>query len=148
MVTPETGQLLHIGFVVADIERAVASYEPLGINRFARMETAYTARFRRAEVEVRNLNAFARWNETTIELVQPCIGDGIQRDWLRTRGEGMYHIAIAVDDPSRYDFAETVFEVPDHGVTFLDTVAELGYYLELVPLSLSARVEALLDSAD
>jgi len=73
-------------------------------------------------------------------------------EWLQTRGAGMFHLGVAVDDVrNRPDDIEVVFEVksstqPDGSpaIIHIDTVATLGYFIELAyrPLAenLAARV--------
>jgi methylmalonyl-CoA epimerase len=42
--------------------------------------------------------AFIPVGETLIELIEPLTDQGWNAEWLRTHGEGVQHVALAVDD--------------------------------------------------
>ena len=79
----------HIGIAVPDLETALAPYvEGLGIQVAHREEVA-TQKVRVAMMPV---------GETNIELLEPTSGDSPIAKFLESRGPGIHHIAIAVDD--------------------------------------------------
>lgn len=80
-------KLDHIGIAVRDLDEAGASYEKLGL------EEAGRERLEDQGVEVRVF----RLGETRIELLKP-LGEGPLARFLERRGEGLHHLAIAVDD--------------------------------------------------
>ena len=82
-------KLDHIGIVVRDIAEALTVYEvALGL------PLRETAELADQQVKV----AFLPIGESNIELVQPTSGDtGVAR-YLATRGEGIHHICIEVED--------------------------------------------------
>jgi hypothetical protein len=148
------GDLYQIGVVVRDIEVGMATYGRLfGVGPFWRLDTDYEGRFRDWRGRFANRNAFARWGSLYLEMVEPVIGEGNAKEWLATRGEGIFHLGFAVDDLSqRPGGVECVFEawgarLPDGNaaVIHLDTVDELGYYVELSARSLVKRVNATID---
>lgn len=152
---PVAGPIYQIGVVTADLEKGMADYSRiLGLTDWKRLDTDYVGRYRTWEGRIANRNAFAQWGAIHLEMIEPGLGEGTARDWLQTRGPGMFHVGIAVDDiRERPADLDVVFEVrsqtqPDGSpaIIHLDTVALLGYYLELAyrPLAeaLSAKVAA------
>lgn len=151
------GAFQQIGIVVPDIERGMASYrDMMGLGPFMRVDTDYEGRYREWKGRIANKNAFTRWGDVYLEMVEPGIGNSNAKEWLDQRGPGIFHIGYAVDDMAARPLdAECVFEswgarLPDGGaaVIHLDTVAQLGYFLELThrPLAdwLNARIDAFI----
>jgi hypothetical protein len=148
------GDFYQIGAVVKDIEAGMAHYRRLlGLGPFWRLDTRYRGRYRDWTGELANRNAFARWGDLYLELIEPGEGYGAAREWLETRGEGIFHLGYAVDDMSqRPDGAACVFEswgatLPDGGpaVIHLDTVDRLGYFVELSDRALVDGLNARID---
>ena len=148
------GDFYQIGVVVRDIDEGMARYARLlGLGPFWRLDTDYEGRYRNWRGRFANRNAFARWGDVYLEMVQPVVGEGNAREWLETRGEGIFHLGYAVDDLSqRPGGVECVFEswgatMPDGSaaVIHLDTVAQLGYYVELSDRGLVNRLNAGID---
>lgn len=157
MIVPERltvgGSIYQIGVVVPDLEQGMADYSRiLGLSNWKRLDTDYIGRYRQWQGRIANRNAFAQWGAIHIEMIEPGIGEANAMEWLRTRGAGMFHVGVAVDDVRhRPQDIEVVFEVmsqtqPDGSpaIVHLDTVPMLGYFIELAfkPLadSLSAKV--------
>lgn len=151
------GDFYQIGVVVRDLEAGMAHYgRLLGLGPFWRLDTRYRGRYRDWTGEFANRNAFTRWGDLYLELIEPGEGQGNAREWLETRGEGIFHLGYAVDDMSqRPDGATCVFEswgatLPDGGpaVIHLDAVDRLGYFVELSDRALvdglSARIDRFL----
>lgn len=133
------GDFYQIGVVVRDLERGMAQYRALGLGPFMQIQTCYRGRYRDWEGIIANRNAFTRWGDLYLEMVEPGIGEGNAREWLETRGEGIFHLGYATDDLSqRPDGVSVCFESfgatlanGDPAVIHLDTVAQLGYFIEL-----------------
>lgn len=159
MIVPDTlpvaGSVYQIGVVTANLEEGMAQYSRiLGLGDWKRLDTDYVARYRDWEGRIANRNAFAQWGAIHLEMIEPRVGEGNAMEWLRTRGPGMFHLGVAVDDVrNRPDDIAVAFEVksrlqPDGSpaIVHLDTVATLGYFIELAwrPMadSLAARVAA------
>lgn len=147
-------ELYQIGVVVADIDRGMRDYEALlGLGPFWRLDTDYRARYRDWQGRVANRNAFARWGDLCLEMIEPRIGDTNAREWLETRGPGIFHLGFMTDDvEQRPDGIRACFETLDGRqpsgapqVVHLDTVDRLGYFVELtarpMALGLVNRVE-------
>jgi len=135
------GRLYHLGVVVRDIDVAMASYRTLlGVPSFHRIDTNYQARHRDWHGTIANRNAFGRWGDLVVELVEPGLGNGPAGEFLAGRGEGIFHVGYATDDPTqRPGGVSACFEVqsslrPDgtFGIVYLDTVDVLGFFVELV----------------
>lgn len=143
----------HLGIVVADLEQAMRRYgEIYGIERWMRLDTDYPARHRGRETQVANYNAFGFSGTMMLELVEPGVGDTPAADFLANRGEGIFHLGYAVDDPGEFPGdTQPCFEVLslDPPIVYLDTIDTLGYYLELVPRPLAERLmDAVRATAD
>ena len=148
------GDFYQIGVVVRDIDAGMAHYRNLlGLGPFWRLDTDYEGRYRDWHGRFANRNAFTRWGDVYLEMIEPVIGQGNAREWLETRGEGIFHLGYAVDDLSqRPDGVECVFEswgatMPngDPAVIHLDTVDQLGYFVELSDRALVDRLNARID---
>jgi methylmalonyl-CoA/ethylmalonyl-CoA epimerase len=96
----------HIGIAVQDLERSVAFYEKTyGLRCYGIEEVP--------DQQVRT--AFFRVGETKIELLASTSPDGPIARFLERRGEGMHHLAFAVDG-----LGETLRHVQDAGVELID----------------------------
>jgi methylmalonyl-CoA/ethylmalonyl-CoA epimerase len=81
----------HIGIAVANIDEAEARYEKL-LN---------TKSYKREEVASENvITSFFKIGESKIELVASTNEDGTIAKYIEKKGEGMHHIAYAVEDIS------------------------------------------------
>ncbi|HEX5536318.1 MAG TPA: VOC family protein [Sphingobium sp.] len=149
-----TGDFYQIGVVVRDIDAGMAHYRNiLGLGPFWRLDTDYEGRYRDWSGRFANRNAFTKWGDVYLEMIEPVVGHGNAREWLEMRGEGIFHLGYAVDDLSqRPDGVECVFEswgarMPngDPAVIHLDTVEQLGYYVELSDRALVNRLNATID---
>jgi len=79
----------HIGIAVKDLKGAIAHYERLlGTPCYAVEEVA--------DQKVRT--AFFKVGETKIELLESTAPDGPIGKFIEKKGEGIHHIALAVDD--------------------------------------------------
>ena len=148
------GDFYQIGVVVRDIDRGMDHYRQLlGLGPFWRLDTDYEGRYRDWRGRFANRNAFTRWGNVYLEMIEPVIGEGNAREWLETRGEGIFHLGYAVDDlDQRPGGVECVFEswgarTPDGNaaVIHLDTVASLGYFVELSDRTLAHQLNARID---
>ncbi len=85
------GRIDHIGIVVRDLEASMAKYQTLlGLS---------CKEIEEVEVEGALLRvAFFPVGGTTIELVNTSAQSGLAADFLREHGEGIHHIAFAVED--------------------------------------------------
>ncbi len=79
----------HIGIAVTDFTTAIPLYETL-LN---------TVCYKTELVETEQVNtAFFKTGESKIELLQSLTTDGVIAKYIDKKGEGIHHIAFAVDD--------------------------------------------------
>lgn len=149
-----SGDFYQIGIVVRDIDEGMARYGRMfGLGPFWRLDTDYEGRYRDWRGRFANRNAFTRWGDLYLEMIQPVVGEGNAKEWLDTRGEGIFHLGYAVDDmKQRPGNAPCVFESwgatlsnGDAAVIHLDTVAELGYFVELSDRALVTKLNGAID---
>ena len=85
-------KLHHIAVVVEDIDRAVQYYESLGIAKGGREVV-----FPEAKPKIRA--KFVEIGSVPIEFIQPIEGESSNyKEFLDSKGEGVQHIAFAVDN--------------------------------------------------
>ncbi len=94
--------LIQIGIVVKDMDKAIERLSMLGIGPFYPKMPPPTARslFRGkpfVAAERVNIKA-AQMGNAELELIQPLTGESPHREYLEAKGEGIQHLAFAVDD--------------------------------------------------
>lgn len=86
----------QVGFVVRDMEAALALYEPL-FGPFTRMDTgsdSYSFRGEQAEVDLQL--AFGKSGDLEIELIAVASGRSPHQEFLDSGREGMHHLRFRV----------------------------------------------------
>ena len=102
----------HIGIAVSNLEAAVSYYEQvLGLECYAIEEVK--------EQKVRT--AFFRVGETKIELLESTETDGPVGKFIEKRGQGIHHIAFAMDDTD-----QALKEAEARGVQLIDKSSRKG----------------------
>lgn len=102
----------HIGIAVKSLKEAIPYYEDvLGLQCYATEEVP--------DQQVRT--AFFKIGQTKIELLEPMSEESPVAAFLEKRGEGIHHIAYAVDNAS-----EALAEVKGKGVRLIDRVPRAG----------------------
>ncbi len=102
----------HIGIAVSNLEEAVRYYEQvLGLECYALEEVK--------EQKVRT--AFFRVGETKIELLESTEADGPVGKFIEKRGQGVHHIAFAMDDTD-----QALKEAEAKGVQLIDKTSRKG----------------------
>src|ERR1044072_880162 len=151
------GELYQIGVVVRDLDAGMSHYSTLlGLGPYKRIDTDYRARYRDWSGRIANRNAFARWGNLYLEMIEPGAGQGNAMEWLRTRGEGIFHLGYATDDlDQRPGGVQVCFETLDtrtadgrSAIVHLDTVQQLGYYIELTDRTLAQQLSKWIDAPD
>ena len=145
-----TPSVYQVGIVVADRDRAVSQYTTLlGISGWRLTDfderSAERTTVRGVEAPFAMRLAFAG-GSPEIELIEPVEGESIYREFLHSHGEGIHHLAIAVDSiaDAATALAEAGFEelqagfgfAPNGrgGFAYFDMTAELGFILEVVEM--------------
>jgi|SRR5580704_4548601 methylmalonyl-CoA/ethylmalonyl-CoA epimerase len=138
-------KVLQVGLVVRDSEATARRYwEDFGIGpwRFYTIDPTNTTnmRFRGRPVRHSFRAALATFGDLTLELIEPLDGASVYSEHLQQHGEGLHHLAFAVDD---YDSARERLEKNGFGevqagrphdvndYAYFDTVKALGFITEL-----------------
>jgi len=100
-------KLHHIAVVVRDIDKAVAYYQSLGIATVGREVI-----FSEAKPKIRA--KFVQIGSVPIEFIQPTEGESGYKKFLDSKGEGVQHIAFAVDN-----LDEETAKLVDKGVSVI-----------------------------
>ncbi len=150
---PPWTRAYQICVVVADLQRAIAFYESLGIGPFRDGPSGHTTRRLIRGIEspdTRLIGAIAQLGELELELIQPVAGPSIQREFLERHGEGVVHLCAYTDDLERdiawmRDRRETDVisygELSDGGsFAYFDTQSVGGLVLELYELGPDGEV--------
>jgi methylmalonyl-CoA/ethylmalonyl-CoA epimerase len=93
-------KLIHLAIVVKDIDKTIERLQSLGIGPFK--STSVTVKEKPlfhgkpSDAEVRESKTVIGGLE--IELLQPVKGESPFQEFLDSKGEGIHHIAFAVDD--------------------------------------------------
>jgi methylmalonyl-CoA/ethylmalonyl-CoA epimerase len=107
----DTPALHHVAVVVADLDEALVRYRTLGFSggeRFVLVEQA---------VEVATIRSGTGW----IELIRPTDPDGPIARYLAKRGEGVHHVAYAVQD-----LTATLNDLRAAGIRLIDAQPRIG----------------------
>jgi methylmalonyl-CoA/ethylmalonyl-CoA epimerase len=111
-------QIEHIGIAVRDLDIAIPLYEKL-LN---------TPCYKTELVESENvMTAFFAVGNNKIELLQSTIADGVIAKFIEKKGEGMHHIAYAVND-----IIAEMKRLKEQGFTLLNEVPKQGADNKLV----------------
>jgi hypothetical protein len=144
--------LFQQAYVVADLGAAMAAWDTaLGTSRWATLPPAMLPyRYRGRDVECSLAIGFARSGDVQVELLQPVAGEGLHAEFLAARGPGAHHLGFLVDDldaelaAAAGDGFDDVMSSQFGSLRFayLDTLAPLGTYVELVedPESMMAQL--------
>jgi catechol 2,3-dioxygenase-like lactoylglutathione lyase family enzyme len=141
-------KVVQIGIVVRDAAQSAQRYAALfglDVPEVIVTETEDTAktRFHGKPTQARAKLAFFRFDNITIELIEPVDGPSTWQEFLDTRGEGVHHIAFDIKDMD-----EQIAQIENRQApliqqgrwtdgnggryAYLDTVPQLGIMLELL----------------
>lgn len=108
----------HIGIAVADIEKAISTYEIL-LN---------TECYKRETVEDQKVDtAFFRAGESKVELLGATDPDSVINKYIAKKGEGMHHVAFEVED-----IRAEIERLRTQGFTFISKEPAIGADNKLV----------------
>lgn len=79
----------HLGIAVRSLENSVPLFETLLNTPCYKTEAVHSEKV---------MTAFFRGGETKIELLQSTDADGVIAKFIEKKGEGLHHVALAVDD--------------------------------------------------
>lgn len=98
-------RISHIGIAVKDLEAGIAFYQSLGLE----LEGIEEVPSQKVKV------AFLPCGDTRIELLCPTSEDSAVAKFIEKKGEGIQHIAFAVDD-----LPQALAESEAKGITLID----------------------------
>lgn len=102
----------HIGIAVRSLETAIPYFEGvLGLKCYNIEEVA--------DQKVRT--AFFRVGDAKLELLEPTCPESTIADFIAKRGEGVHHVAFAVEDTD-----SALHELEEKGVRLIDKKARCG----------------------
>ena len=103
----------HLGIAVKSLEEAIPYYENiLGFKCYSIEEVA----------DQKVKTAFFKVGQTKIELLEPTSEDSAVAKFIEKRGEGIHHLAFAVED----GVANALAEVEGKGVRLIDKAPSKG----------------------
>ena len=98
-------KISHIGIAVKNLEEGIAFYEKLGL----KLEAIEEVPSQKVRV------AFLPCGDTRIELLEPTSEDSPVAKFIEKRGEGIQHLAFAVDD-----LPQALKDIEAQGVRLID----------------------------
>jgi catechol 2,3-dioxygenase-like lactoylglutathione lyase family enzyme len=100
MEKPLLSKMVHLGFVVKDLEKAIKDFESIGIGPFEPLLLPMIGRtvFRGKPLESKEKFVSTKTGQVEIVLTQPIEGESPWQEFLDSKGEGVHHIAYLVDD--------------------------------------------------
>jgi methylmalonyl-CoA/ethylmalonyl-CoA epimerase len=102
----------HLGIAVKSLEQSIPYYEQiLGLKCYAVEEVA----------DQKVKTAFFKAGQTKIELLEPTDSESAIAKFIEKRGEGIHHIAFAVDNVQK-----SLDEVAEKGVQLIDKAPRKG----------------------
>ena len=143
----ELKQVFQVCVVVKDIQKSVEQYwnifgiGPWQIHTFQPPDLFDTTLHGKPEPYTMKIAA-ARVGNIQWELIQPLTGRSSYHEFLEEKGEGLHHVAVAVED-----FDKTVAALERHGIgtvmtgeyrestyAYLDTGPALGFIAEILKM--------------
>lgn len=90
----------HVGAVVRDLDKAMKYFQSMGIGPFTTnpSEVATDRKVYGKPANIKLKGAEAHLGPIKFELIQPVEGESVQKEFLKSKGEGMNHIGFIVDD--------------------------------------------------
>ena len=109
-------KLMQVGVVVKDVKQVAERLAFLGIGPFNEMklppdrQESFRGKFALADAKIMGTTL----GGTQLELIEPVAAESPHREYLETKGEGIQHIMIAVDD-----IEKEIKRLTDKGCTVL-----------------------------
>jgi catechol 2,3-dioxygenase-like lactoylglutathione lyase family enzyme len=97
--------VIHVGWVVKDLDRVVGYWEKLGLKNVRRdgVQEFPDTTFRGKKTPLGLKMAFADIGGVEIEWIQPVKGKSVYNEFLQARGDGIHHLAYAVASPEQLE---------------------------------------------
>jgi methylmalonyl-CoA/ethylmalonyl-CoA epimerase len=108
----------HVAIAVKSLEQAIPLYERL----------LGTPCYKKEQVVSENVNtAFFHTGESKIELLESTDENGVINRFIEKKGEGIHHIAFAVEDISK-----EIIRLKEEGFEFISETPKLGADQKLI----------------
>lgn len=108
----------HVAIAVKSLAKAIPLYEKL----------LGTSCYKKEEVVSEKVNtAFFQTGESKIELLESTDENGVISRFIQKKGEGIHHIAFAVDD-----IQEEIKRLKNDGFEFINEIPKLGADQKLI----------------
>lgn len=101
----------HVGIAVKDLQKAVQLYESLGLQATHR-ETVAAQKVHTVTLPI---------GDTKLELLEPTTEESAVAKFLQSRGEGVHHLAMQVDN-----LEEKLSELKILGIRLIDETPRIG----------------------
>ena len=146
----------QVGIVVENLEEALARYSKLlpGLGEW-RCYTYSPETVRRLEYDgvpsSYAMKIALASASPQVELIEPLAGPNIYEGWLEKHGQGIHHIGLYIESLAAElerlrDTGVRVIQAGfgfgldgDGGFAYLDTIGQLGYFIELIELPARRR---------
>jgi methylmalonyl-CoA/ethylmalonyl-CoA epimerase len=142
-------KLIQVGIVVKDLDQAVEHFSSLGFGPFQPLHKPENAEeyFRGKPMKAEMKICAAKMGPVDLELIQPVSGKSPHQEFLDRNGEGIQHIAFAVDDLKKEvarltEKGATVLldaKLTDVNVAYLDLGC--GLVVELIQKNKSPKIQ-------
>ena len=95
----------HVGWVVKDVDRVVGYWEKLGLKNVSKPQVMDfpDITFHGQKTPLKLKMAFGHIGGVEIEWIQPVEGKSVYNDFLQNHGDGVQHLAYALDSPEKLD---------------------------------------------
>ena len=136
-------KISQIGIVVKDLQSAVNYYQGLGFGPFQIIDRPEeTCELHGEQSRFRIKTALGAAGTVQLEIIQVLSGKNAHSEFLETRGEGVHHVGIYVDDIEAELAAnvEKGMDVVSRGEfmgvkwVYIDTTSILGHLIEFIEL--------------
>jgi methylmalonyl-CoA/ethylmalonyl-CoA epimerase len=106
------GHVVHVGWVVKDLDRVVDYWEKLGLKNIHRagIQELPDVTYRGKKTPLSLKMAFGNIGGVGIEWIQPVKGRSVYDEFLRKHGDGVHHLAFAVSSPQQLDEQTQYFQ--------------------------------------
>lgn len=133
----------HVGILVKDLDKSIDYYQSLGIGPFQEIEmdtiVNKTMYGKTCDWQIRA--AVAKLGAIKFELIQPLEKAHLMEEFLEKRGEGINHVAFAVEDLDKevtnlinrgFKVILSAKRASGHGGVYFDTRQVGGTMIELI----------------
>ncbi|MGH1371304.1 MAG: VOC family protein [Cellvibrionaceae bacterium] len=132
------GKVVEISVAVNDVHKSTQQYaKVLGLSQWQYIDLSLRGGDNSAATRPQLRVARAQWQDVTVELIQPLADASPVREFIKTRGEGLYAVGIASSDiPETLSRASQVLFRADSAqggyATWWDTFDSLGINVKAI----------------